>query len=233
MALSEEQIEHYYREGYVLAPGLLSGGVVREVMEHARGKARPGDFWQPTIFQHDKPEVDAAIHRIVWEPSIYEAAGQLLNAQARVYYGMLAVVPAGGRGLPWHQDNQYSTILAGALNVFVALSRITPDMAILWVSPRSHLAGTQPSRASEADHGHRTAVVEPTNGVSLPTLEPGDACIFDRNTYHRSVQNTSDQPRFAYAAQYQSDFARQATDGKRDPTRMRAAELRERMTRAR
>lgn len=226
MSLTEEQIEHFYREGYVVAPKAVRPGIVREVMKHAAGKAKPGDFWQPTIFRHDQPLIDAEIHRLLVEPGVVQAATQLLNSPARVYYGMLAVVPAGGRGLPWHQDNQYSTILGGALNVFIALSRITPEMAMLWVSPRSHLMGTQPSRSSAEHEGHRIAVVEPTNGVCLPTLEPGDACIFDRNTYHRSVKNETGQPRFAYAAQYQADGARMANDGKKDPTRMRATELR-------
>ena len=139
---------------------------------------------------------------------------------------MLAIVPAGGgRGLPWHQDNQYSQILAGALNVFIALSEITPDMATLWVAPKSHLCGTLPSHQAHTHHGHREVDEQPDNGVQLPTLAPGDTCIFTRDTVHRSLTNSTDRPRFAYAAQYQSDFARQAVDGKRDPSRRRARDL--------
>jgi hypothetical protein len=33
----------------------------------------------------------------------------------------------------------YSHILGGALNCFVALDKITPDKATLWVAPKSHL----------------------------------------------------------------------------------------------
>lgn len=228
MPLTEDQIEHYFREGYVLVRQLAPPGAIAAVMGEAQSRIKPGDFWQPTIFDHANPGKDAGLHRLLGEPAIYEAAGQLLGAPARVYYGMLAVVPPrGGRGLPWHQDNQYSHILGGALNIFFAISDITPDMAGLWVAPRSHLSGVRPAHASAAAHGHREADVAPDNPLALPALEPGDACIFDRHLLHRSLTNQSDRPRVAYAAQFQSDFARMADTGKRDPSRMRAADLRE------
>jgi ectoine hydroxylase-related dioxygenase (phytanoyl-CoA dioxygenase family) len=62
---------------------------------------------------------------------------QIFEAPARVYYGMLAIVPAhGGKGLEWHQDNMYDVVRDVLLNTFVALCDITTDKAILWVAPR-------------------------------------------------------------------------------------------------
>ena len=49
--------------------------------------------------------------------------------------------------------------------------------------------------------------------------------IFDRYTLHRSGRNWADSPRFAYACQFQSDHARLAGSGERDPKRMRAQDL--------
>lgn len=86
------------------------------------------------------------------------------------------VSPNGGRGLPWHQDNQYQHVLDHALNTFIAVSDITTLQCTLWVAPRSHLRG--------------------------PDLKAGDACIFDRNTIHRSLTNQTAHVRVAYAAQY-------------------------------
>ena len=51
--------------------------------------------------------------------------------------------------------------------------------------------------------------------------------IFDRYTLHRSGQNFTTQPRYAYACQFQSDFARLASTGEREPRRMRAQDLAE------
>ncbi|MCE9589501.1 MAG: phytanoyl-CoA dioxygenase family protein [Planctomycetes bacterium] len=227
MPLTEEDIQHFYREGYVLVPGLVPRASTDAMMREARARVRDGDTWQAVCFEHDKPEKDAPLHRLLWEPSVVAAASALLGSPARVYFGMLAIVTAhGGHGLPWHQDNQYSHILGGALNTFIALADIEQNMANLWVAPRSHLAGARPSKANETTaKGHRESLETPENGICLPPLKAGDACIFDRCTLHRSLKNESDRPRFAYAAQYQADLAREALTGRRDPKRMRATDL--------
>ena len=147
---------------------------------------------------------------------------QVFETRARVYYGMLAIVPAhGGTGLEWHQDNMYTTILGRALNVFIALCDITPERANLWVAPKSHLKGVQESLTSE---GHRVAAA-PDNGIPLPTLTKGAACIFDRSLLHHSKRNETSEDRYAYAAQYHEDNARLASTGQKDPLKMRASEL--------
>ena len=233
--LSEEQIEHFYREGYVVVPGLVPADQIDKALAAAPQKAQEGGGWGAQIFEHKNPEKDAGIHRLLVEPHIVGAARQIFANEPRVIYGMLAVVPAhGGTGLPWHQDNQYTQVLGGALNTFVALCDITPDKAILWVAPRTHRLGTQPSKATEQANtsGHREAVTEPEGGMPLPAMHKGDVCIFDRNTYHRSLKNETDEPRFAYAAQYQAENARNSETGTVDTPeigpRMFATELAER-----
>ncbi len=224
--LSEEQVESYYREGYVIARQLISPDITEQIASNAQKRFRDSKQWQAIIFDHDEPEKDPDIHRLLWEPNVIETAEQLLGSEPRIYYGMLAIVsPHGGKGLPWHQDNQYTQILGGALNIFVALVDITPDMANLWVAPQSHRQGVQPSKENPDMEGHRETVVEPTNGILLPTLSAGDACIFDRNTYHRTLRNETDRPRFAYASQFQSDHARSADTGKQDARIIRARDL--------
>ena len=227
--LTEEQIEEFYREGYTLARGLISVEAVNCVIAavNERFSTHDGNEWQAHIFDHANPDKDPDIHELLYYPALVNTVRQIFEAEPCVWYGMLAVVPAnGGNGLPWHQDNQYTQIIGSALNCFIALSEITPEKANLWVAPRSHWFGTQPAKINETTaKGHREAVVEPENGICLPTLHPGDVCIFDRQTYHRSLQNTTDTHRYAYAAQYLSESARMAKTGKKDPLRMRAVEL--------
>lgn len=231
--LCEEQIAHFYREGYVVVPGLVPRATIARQVTAVQAVLAPpaGGAWTPSVFEHTDPTKSAPLHRLLVEPTVIRAAEQLLGSPPRVYYGMVAIVPAGGgTGLPWHQDNQYSTILGGALNVFLACCDVTPDMANLWVAPRSHLAGVRPSHEKGGVWGgHREADVEPDNGFVLPALAAGDACIFDRNLLHRSLLNETAAHRYAYAAQYQSDHAREASTGRRDPLRLPAWELRARL----
>ena len=227
--LSEEQLAFYYREGYVVVPGLVPLESVRQVVATLDGPVE-GKNWTGGIFDHENPDANPVQHRILVEPAVIASVEQIFEAPARVFYGMTAVVPAhGGNGLPWHQDNQYTQILPAALNTFVALCDITPDKALLWVAPGSHKRGTQPSKEAGGSFGkHRTALVEPENGLPLPSLQAGDVCIFDRNTYHRSLKNETNQNRFAYAAQYMAEYSRMADTGAKDQLRMPARELQQR-----
>lgn len=231
MALTEEQLQHFYREGYVVVPGLVPQAAIDAVLAATPKPEGEGGGWGAHIFDHAHPDAQAGIHRLLVEPGIVDAARSIFGNEPDVFYGMLAVVKArGGNGLPWHQDNQYTQILGGAINIFAALCDITPDKAILWVAPGSHRLGTQPSKENtDTAPGHREAVVAPENGVPLPSMRAGDVCIFDRNTYHRSLKNETDQPRFAYAAQYQSQNSRDAQTGLRESPgigpRLRAADL--------
>lgn len=224
--LSEDQIAEFYCEGYIVVKQLVSHEVVESVVCEAKKVPTNVDgSWTPKCFDFSKPLKDAALHQCLIEETIVTAVEQIFEARARAYFGMLAVVKAnGGKGLPWHQDNQYSQVLGRALNTFVALCDITPDKGILWVAPRTHLLGTQPSE--EAENHHREAKVEPEGGMPLPGLKKGDVCIFDRNTYHRSLKNDTNEDRYAYAAQYVEENARHVScKGGKDTTKPLAREL--------
>ena len=226
LPLTEADIETYWREGYVLIRELVPSSEIDAAVaawqRKHRGAASSDGSWSATIFDHEHPDRDHDLHRLLVHPRVISAVEQLFEAPARVFYGMMAVVPPhGGRGLQWHQDNQYTQILGHALNSFIACCRIPPEKCNLWVSPGSHAKGLMESSTVD---GHRKAA-DPGNGICLPTLEPGDACIFNRYTLHRSLTNTTNEIRWAYAAQYQEDKARDANTSKRDPLRMRAHDL--------
>ncbi len=206
----------------------MSPEAIRKVLDAAPQPSEGNTGWQARALNFADPCKDAPIHRLLVEPAVVQAVETLFGAPARVYYGMLAVVPArGGTGLPWHQDNQYNQVHGGALNVFIALCDIPPEKAGLWVAPQSHRRGTVPSHDSDLyGKGHRQAVDEPEKGIPLPAMGSGDACIFDRNTLHRSIANGTDEHRYAYAAQYTSANARYTATGEIPPGRMLAMELR-------
>jgi hypothetical protein len=105
----------YARPGYIVCRNLVNSNTVDSVRllgeqtfnEAVNGATSPVMRWTPAVFNHEDPMVDAELHALLRDPSLVSAASQLLGgAPARVYYGMLAVVPPnGGTGLPWHSDN--------------------------------------------------------------------------------------------------------------------------------
>jgi ectoine hydroxylase-related dioxygenase (phytanoyl-CoA dioxygenase family) len=213
--LSDSQIEEYFREGYLVVENLIDPKKIDRIMEEAaQVPVDARGIWTPKAFDHDNPTQDAKLHQVLVDETLTGAVGQIFDAPVRVDYGMLAIVGAnGGKGLPWHQDGMYGAIQGRALNSFIALCDITQDKAILWVAPRTHLNGVQPSK--DAAHGH-----------PLPMLRKGSVCIFDRNTMHHSKTNETNENRYAYAAQYREEKARNP-DGRKDPRKMLVSELRE------
>ena len=59
MALNEAQIAHFYREGYVLVPGLVPISAVEAILEAAPKDIATDDRWRARIFEHAEPEKDA------------------------------------------------------------------------------------------------------------------------------------------------------------------------------
>ena len=222
--LSESQIEEFFSEGFIVVENLIDPKKIDRIMEEAvKVPVDARGIWTPKAFAHDDPKTDAKLHQLLVDETLVNAVGQIFEAPVRVDFGMLAIVSAsGGKGLPWHQDGMYGQILGRALNSFIALCDITPDKAILWVAPRTHLAGVQP--AEQAPHGHHQGK-EPANGRPLPILRKGSVCMFDRNTMHHSKTNETNEHRYAYAAQYREEKARDA-NGKKDPRKMLVSDLR-------
>jgi hypothetical protein len=221
--LSEAQIEEYFREGFIVVENLIDPKKIDRIMEEAvQVPVDARGIWTPKAFDHDNPKQDAKLHQLLTDETLVSVVEQIFDAPVRVDFGMLAIVSAnGGKGLPWHQDGMYGAIQGRALNSFIALCDITPDKAILWVAPRTHLNGVQPSK--DAANGHHEGA-EPANGRPLPYLKKGSVCIFDRNTMHHSKTNETKEHRYAYAAQYREEKARNP-DGKHDTRKMLVSEL--------
>lgn len=233
--LTDSNISHYHREGYVLVRGLIPAQDIAALHRRIREACTPPpgvDRWTPVVFDHQKPDQQRDLHALLVAPRVIDAVEQLLGPAARVFYGMIALVPGqGGRGLPWHQDNQYHHVLHHALNTFIAVSDIAENQAQLWVVPQSHRRGLVASKEASDFPGHRETLVDEPTGIRLPALSAGDACIFNRNTVHRSLNNQTDRLRVAYAAQYIQEDARDAQTGRLMGERMTARSLAKRWSR--
>jgi ectoine hydroxylase-related dioxygenase (phytanoyl-CoA dioxygenase family) len=204
--LTEEHIEAFYREGFFMAPSFLSQDSV-EKMNAAYDdeilKLEGEKEWKNFPFAE---EIQAELQN----QRITEMMENLLGGPAQLWLGMYAVVMPGGKGLDWHQDNQYTHILGHMCNVFVALDDIDVNKAGLWIAPRTHLLGRQPNL--NADGPHRRAA-DPDNPISVEPMKKGDAVIFHRELLHHSKTNHTDTPRRAFAFQVSSANCRFAETG--------------------
>lgn len=213
--LTEEMVEEFYREGYFYAPGFITRETVNAINQEQQAftNGSSNGEWKSNHFSHfDKHgEHYPATARMLRDSRVVEVLEGILGDAVRLWLGMYAVVPPHGKGLEWHQDNQYTHILGHMLNGFIALDPITQENAGLWIAPRSHRLGRQPNL--NPGGMHRQAA-EPENGMPCKPMEPGDAVFFHRETLHHSKSNHTDRPRRAFAFQASSNTARYAETGK-------------------
>ena len=80
-----------------------------------------------------------------------------MEGPATLYLPFTAVKSGGGGGrFHFHQDNQYTRFDGPGINIWIALSPMSPENGCLQVVPRSHLAGTLDSVENPDGDGHRT-----------------------------------------------------------------------------
>jgi 2-oxoglutarate-dependent dioxygenase len=141
-----------------------------------------------------------------------EIATQLMEGPATVYLPFSAVKAGGGGGtFHFHQDNQYTRFDGPGINLWMALSPMSPENGCLMVVPRSHLSGTHDWVSPDGD-GHRAVANDPTRFLPI-RMNPGDIIAFSRLTIHGSGANHTNEPRLAYAVQFHRDDVNAIWDG--------------------
>src|SRR3546814_11659296 len=93
MRLIEEQIEHYFRDGYVIVRELVSLEKLKPVQDKARSLVTADANYQPHIFDLEDPESnDPVVHSLFLDLAVIEAVEQIFDGPARAYYGFLALL---------------------------------------------------------------------------------------------------------------------------------------------
>ena len=113
-----------------------------------------------------------------------------------------------GSVVPAHQDNAYFNLVPNhALTFWIALDECTEHNGCLRVIPGSHLGGILPHKASGRAGNSYCLVEEPDPGEAgeLPVLlKRGDCSIHHADMIHRSLANTSANPRRGLLLAYES-----------------------------
>ena len=147
---------------------------------------------------------------IVRSQRVVRRMEQLLNDEVYHYHHkMILKEPKVGGAWTWHQDYGYwynnGCLLPDLASCMIAVDRATRENGCLQVVRGSHHMGRlDHKRIGEqtgADPERVEIAVQRMKVVHLE-LEPGSAVFFHCNLLHRSDQNTSDQPRWAFICCY-------------------------------
>ncbi|MEO1719015.1 MAG: phytanoyl-CoA dioxygenase family protein, partial [Pseudomonadota bacterium] len=215
MNLSQDQIEHFEREGYIVLPDCFSPeevAVLRDESERIYAEGRE-EVWRETsgaprtaFAAHTYNEAFGILGR---HPRLIEPLQQVWGEPVYMHqFKVNAKAKFTGDVWQWHQD--YGTWARDdgmpeprAMNISVFLDEVFPFNGPLMLIPRSHTHGVLTA-------GHDTATTsyplwtldEPTveklcdeGGLVAPTGKPGTVLMFHGNLVHGSSGNITPYPR--------------------------------------
>jgi phytanoyl-CoA hydroxylase len=221
--LIPNEIRFYREEGYLYLPGVVTAHTVSKLQEEvydvmeAAGRTRD-DLRHTTgakgkLYQSGQYLRDSTLDHYINSPELRSIASQLMGGESSLYMPFSAVKSGGGGGtFHFHQDNQYTRFDGPGVNLWLALSPMSPENGCLMVVPKSHLEGTIDRIQSPDGDGHRTVAADPTKFLPI-RMNAGDLIAFSRLTLHGSGPNGTDDPRLAYAVQFFRDDVKATWDG--------------------
>ncbi len=201
------QVAAFAHDGWIVLKGALRPDCVAplraEVLEVLRARNMPDSY----LAQAQEYLAGRYLDRWINGPALRAVATALLGTQAHVYMEFTAVKGPQKGAFGFHQDNNYtrhripSSQRSGSLNCWLALEPMSVANGALRVVSASQAKGVVAARNSTENSGHREVALTPTSWIDV-VMEPGDLCIFDRDTVHGSGPNSTDIPRVAYAVQF-------------------------------
>ncbi len=219
MTISAEQIAQFDEQGYLIVPQLLNAEetallrdiarVDHELAGRAASRADGEGGAVKLVVANDLP-ADTIYGAIVRSARIVRAMEQLLRDEVYHYHHKMILKEARvGGAWAWHQDYGYwynnGCLWPDLASCMIAVDKATRENGCLQVVAGSHKVG-------RIDHGQvgdqtgadpeRVAQVVQRLPVVHCELDPGSAIFFHCNLLHRSDQNKSDHPRWAFIACY-------------------------------
>ncbi|MFN0053268.1 MAG: phytanoyl-CoA dioxygenase family protein [Planctomycetales bacterium] len=217
--LTDEQSARFHADGFFVVESLLDGDEVELLRRIARadqalqGKAasRSDGEGGAVKLVVDNQLQDDMYGALVRSRSIVQAMQTLLNDEVYHYHHkMILKEPFVGGAWAWHQDYGYwyhnGCLAPEMASCLIAIDRATRANGCLQVVRGSHRLG----RLDHGQVGDQTGVSDPERLQAVLdrherihcALEPGGAIFFHSNLLHRSDQNTSPDPRWAFIACY-------------------------------
>jgi hypothetical protein len=229
-AISDEEVEHYRRNGWVKLEQLFSPSAVEGLL--ARAQARMGA--EPLTVSREDPDErqpneydwyarwDGCSHADDWirglgqSRALAGAASRLMGGPVRFYFDHMFVklpVSLEGGKTPWHQDLPHHPLdRQGVLTIWVPLIDCPPEMGTMRFLSGSHRAGLLGRYLNRRDgvcliDEHPWVLDEYEMSPPLH-LRAGDATVHNLAIVHYAQENTTGSPRWVYACQWLPPTAR-------------------------
>jgi phytanoyl-CoA hydroxylase len=207
--ITQEQIDTYHSEGYLIVRGLFSPGEIAQIKAHFDSFAAKGEpvptFWQPdlTASTSDDPlkrfprvmhphRFMPEIKAYLLDPRIIDVLRGILGEDPLAAQSMYYFKPSGARGQAFHQDDYYLKTKDGdCVAAWVAIDPSLPENGGLFVCPKTHRGNIVCPDVADSATSFTTHLVRPPQGHDpIPAaMQPGDVLFFNGKVIHGSTPN--------------------------------------------
>jgi hypothetical protein len=207
--LSEEAIEQYRQQGFLIVRQLFSAADIGEALQEADRLFQRRDLitsenlrcrWQPhfqtqeCLFECFDPVIDLApvCSRLAHDPRLLGVLGELYGEPACLFKDKLIFKPAGAKGYDLHQDYiAWPNFPRSFVTALIALDPADLENGCTVVYPGYHHQGCLTPEDGDY-HPLPAGTVDEAKAVPL-NLAPGDVAIFGCFTPHGSAPNRSNR----------------------------------------
>ena len=216
--VSDEDVARFHADGFLIVPGLLDpretdllykiGKADHVLAGKSAGRKDASGVTVKLALSNDlHDDIYAAVVR---SRRIADTMERLLGDEVYHYHNkMIMKEPMAGGAWEWHQDYGYwygnGCLFPTMASCMIAGDRATRENGCLQVIRGSHLMG----RVDHGKTGDQTGADLERVDAALKKLElvycemdPGTGVFFHGNTLHRSDQNRSQNPRWAFICCY-------------------------------
>lgn len=217
--LTLEAMEAFDSDGFIVVENLLNseetdllGTIARrdQFLTSARTSRADGEGGSVDLVVENELPEDSIYSAIVQAEPLVTAMESVLGDEVYHYHHkMILKESRTGGAWTWHQDYGYwynnGCLFPDMASCMFAVDRATKENGCLQVLRSSHRMG----RIDHTKRGDQTGADMERVNAALQRLElvhvemnPGSAVLFHGNTLHRSDQNLSDNPRWAFICCY-------------------------------
>jgi ectoine hydroxylase-related dioxygenase (phytanoyl-CoA dioxygenase family) len=217
-SLTDDHVADFHRDGFILVPELFDAEEVRLLRSIGRADHRlqqestgrrdaEGGTVRLTVRNDLEDNIYGAFVRC---RRIVDTMERILDGEVYHYHHkMILKEPRVGGAWEWHQDYGYwydnGCLFPDMASCMIAVDRATKANGCLQVLKGSHRMGRinhgKVGDQTGADPERVAAALERLERVDCE-LEPGSAIFFHSNLLHRSDQNKSEDPRWAFICCY-------------------------------
>jgi phytanoyl-CoA hydroxylase len=225
IGFSEDELERFARDGFIIARGLADAELRRQMLEVTRAdlvsRTEPVEY-EADLHYPGAPESrdmpggntvrrlkeayarDPVFTRWVAQPGIIKRLQQLLGGRVVMplahHNCIMTKQPRFSSETGWHQDIRYwSFARPNLVSAWLALGHETPENGCLYVIPGTHRMNFSRDRLDDALF---LRPEQPENAKLIDQkvaaeLEPGDVLFFHALTFHAAGRNQTDQSKFS------------------------------------